>query len=204
MKPIHLLFEPQGSRSSFTTFGKPATSARRAALPITAMLTVAIAAFCAVALLASDINQRVSIARSTLHAAQEGRVHGATGSVARPARSAPGTSQREDWERLARLLETPWPALLDVLETSLNDSVAIVEVAPDAQRLSMQVQSEARTLESLLGYADRLKATGAFDDVVLVRHETNERDPAHPVRMRLTLRLKRTALSPPASLAGRR
>ena len=63
------------------------------------------------------------------------------------------------------------------------------------------VQGEARTLESLLTYADRLKATGAFEDVTLIRHETNEQDPAHPIRLRINLLLKRTRPGASASSA---
>ena len=201
MKPVHLISEPQSRRASITTFGGAAATAQWSTRLIATLLAVAIAATCTAGWLAWDINQRTNRARSTVQAVHAGQSNGVSAPVAGSPRPSPGTSQREDWERLARLLDTPWPALLDVLEMSLNESVAIVDVAPDPQRLSMLVQGEARTLESLLTYADRLKATGAFEDVTLIRHETNEQDPAHPIRLRINLLLKRTRPGASASSA---
>jgi hypothetical protein len=99
-------------------------------------------------------------------------------------------SQRSEWNQVARQLNTPWSALLDALELATPDDVAIVSIEPDGARGSVRVQAEAKLLDNLLAYVSMLKNTEPFESVVLIKHETNEQDANHPLRMSVDVRLK--------------
>jgi hypothetical protein len=105
-------------------------------------------------------------------------------------RSALTVQQTRDWNQLARHLNTPWPTILDALETATPASVALVAIEPDPQRGSVRLQAEAKALDTLLDYAEALKAAGPFQEVVLVKHETNEQDATRPMRLSLDARLQ--------------
>jgi Tfp pilus assembly protein PilN len=107
--------------------------------------------------------------------------------------------QRARWSRLARQLNTPWSALLDALESSLPDGVALVSIEPDAAQGSVRLQVEAKTLDALLAYAASLNAVHPFQSVALVKHETNEQDPTRPLRLSLEAKLNGQVASLAAS-----
>jgi Tfp pilus assembly protein PilN len=115
--------------------------------------------------------------------------------VARPiARAASATpAQREAQQRIAAQLNTPWSDLLDALEAATPQDVAIVSIEPDMRRGTVHVQAEARTLDTLLAYAEALQDVPLFDGVELARHETFEQDPNRPLRLALQLRMRKTA-----------
>jgi hypothetical protein len=54
---------------------------------------------------------------------------------------------------------------------------------------------EAKTLDSLLAYAGALKSIELFENIVLIKHETNDQDKARPLRLSLDIRLKAAAAS---------
>jgi len=99
-------------------------------------------------------------------------------------------SQRNAWNQVARQLNTPWSALLDALERATPNEVAIVSIEPDGAQGSVRLQAEAKTLDELLAYVSALKNTQPFESAALVKHETNEQDANHPVRLSIDLRLK--------------
>ena len=98
--------------------------------------------------------------------------------------------QTRDWNQIARQLDTPWPAILDALESSTPETVALVAIEPDPLHGSVRLQVEAKTLDALLGYAQSLKTTAPFQEVVLLKHETNEQDATRPMRLSLDARLE--------------
>ena len=98
---------------------------------------------------------------------------------------------------MARQLNTPWSALLDALEASLPDDVALVAIEPDAGQGSVRLQVEAKALDTLLAYARELRSIPLFADVNLVKHETNEQDGNRPMRLSLNIRLRASQGSPP-------
>lgn len=91
---------------------------------------------------------------------------------------------------MTRHLNTPWPAVLDALETTTPESVALVTIEPDPQHGVVRLQAEAKTLDSLLQYAQLLTAAEPFNEVTLLKHETNERDATRPVRLSMAARLQ--------------
>lgn len=106
---------------------------------------------------------------------------------ARPLLSA---QQRTAWVQIARHLNTPWSSLLDGLESATPENIGLVSIEPDAARASVRLQVEAKTLDSLLGYAGALRSIDLFENVVLIKHETNDQDPTRPLRLSLDIRLK--------------
>lgn len=98
--------------------------------------------------------------------------------------------QRRDWNQVTRHLNTPWPAIMDALENTTPDTIALVAIEPDPPRGSVRLQVEAKTLDTLLGYAAALKAAGQFEEVVLLKHETNEQDATRPIRLSLQVHLR--------------
>lgn len=82
-------------------------------------------------------------------------------------------------------LNLPWRALRDALDAGTPQSIALLEVEPDAQRRTLRVTAEARDSEGMVGYVEQLKKQELFADVVLVRHEINMEDPNRPIRFQL-------------------
>jgi Tfp pilus assembly protein PilN len=110
--------------------------------------------------------------------------------ASRDAKPAPTLQQSREWNQIVRQLNTPWPAILDTLERTTPETVALVAIEPDARNASVRLQVEAKTLDTLLAYAGSLQGAGPFDDVVLRKHETNEQDANRPMRLSFDARLK--------------
>lgn len=174
-------------------FSNPGAAWRRALLGLSPspwpLLVLAGCAGCLGLALWNGIHtrQRLVAAQDSLQQWQQVQRRPARIGESRPALSA---AQAAAWNQLARQLDTPWPRLLDALEQSTPEDTALVAIEPDARRGGIRLQAESRTLDALLLYASTLKAAGPFDDVVLVKHETNEQDVARPVRLSLDVRLK--------------
>lgn len=82
-------------------------------------------------------------------------------------------------------LNLPWRALQDALDAGTPQSIALLEVEPDARRRTLRVTAEAKDSEGMVGYVEQLKRQELFADVVLMRHEINEEDPNKPLRFQL-------------------
>jgi hypothetical protein len=104
-------------------------------------------------------------------------------------------AERHAWNDITRQLNTPWGPLLAALEAATPADVALVLIEPDSRQGIVRLQAEAKTLESLLAYVQRLQATEPFGSAVLVKHETNEQDPNRPLRLTINLRLKESAVA---------
>lgn len=98
--------------------------------------------------------------------------------------------QNQAWNQVARQLNTPWTALLDTLEAATPEEIALVTIEPDGRNGSIRLQVEAKTLDGLLAYAGTLKAIERFEQVTLLKHETNDQDATKPLRLSLDIRLK--------------
>jgi Tfp pilus assembly protein PilN len=91
--------------------------------------------------------------------------------------------QRGQVNGVIRQLNTPWHDLFKQLESSTPKDVALISVEPDARRGSLRLQAEAKTLDSLLVYADRLQNQGVLGQLTYSKHETNDQDPNQPIRL---------------------
>jgi Tfp pilus assembly protein PilN len=91
--------------------------------------------------------------------------------------------ERRALDAIAGQLNTPWSQLLDALESSLPDGVALVSIEPNGTSGKVRIQAEARTLDALLVYAGTLRQLPIFESVTFVKHETNEQDANRPMRL---------------------
>ncbi|MFJ4345178.1 PilN domain-containing protein [Pseudomonas sp. NPDC089401] len=125
----------------------------------------------------------------------EARVHSLELQLGRrPAPAAPQNSavSREQAERLAQMrsvsqqLQRPWQALFAMLEAQPQEDVALLSLTPDARKGQVRISAEARNLEAMLQYHQRLERSAELSDVSLVNHEVVAGQPEHPVRFNLT------------------
>lgn len=184
MKPIRLVLSDQGKLPAWM-FGH-SSAARWLA---TVCLIGALASLASVARQIWDTRQQLRSARAELAAlqARKGESERRAASADRP---AVGAQQSREWNQVVRQLNTPWPAVLDALETTTPDNVALVAIEPDTRHGTVRVQAEAKTLDTLLGYVETLRSATSFSEVVLIKHETNDQDVTRPVRLSVQARLK--------------
>ncbi|BBR54260.1 MULTISPECIES: pilus assembly protein [Pseudomonas] len=112
----------------------------------------------------------------------------------RPVSAAPLSSaaSREQAEQLAQMrsvsqqLQRPWQQLFAMLEGMPQEDVALLSLTPDARKGQVRIAAEARNLEAMLQYHQRLERSEELRDVSLLNHEVVTGQPEHPVRFNLT------------------
>lgn len=104
---------------------------------------------------------------------------------------APSPPELTALARSTQHLSVPWAAILDELERHATRDIALLGIEPDAVQGRVRLEFEARRLQSLVDFAQRLGGSPAFERVALAKHETVDRDPATPVRMWLEVKLAR-------------
>jgi hypothetical protein len=99
--------------------------------------------------------------------------------------SPPGLTptQLDALNQATRQLNLPWGEIFLAIEERTAVPVALLSIEPDAQRHAVRIQAEAPHIDSLLAYASQFRKAGPFDRVELIKHETNEQDAAHPMRL---------------------
>lgn len=119
-------------------------------------------------------------------------------SVTRPAARTAGPSTPADTLRqmdaAVGRLNVPWSAVLDAIERSTTQAVALLALEPDARTGSVGLTVEARTLDELLLYAQALGQDPAVASVRMGQHDQRTQEPGQPVRM--TLSISPTPLRP--------
>lgn len=184
MKPVHLIFAGKPAAATWLVGHAPRVPALAALL-----LLGAIGCLAAVLWQAWETQRQIRTVQDAAAGLRLQKVQAArqTGSAEKQMLTV---QQSRDWNQIARQLNTPWPAILDALESSTPEAVALVAIEPDPLHGSVRLQVEAKTLDALLGYAQTLNATAPFQEVVLLKHETNEQDATRPMRLSLDARLK--------------
>lgn len=86
-------------------------------------------------------------------------------------------------------LNTPWPNIFNGLENKAQGNIGLTLLEPDAKKNTLRVQAEAKDIDSLLAYAQRLASEPGFDSLVLQQHETNEQDVTRPARLSFEIHL---------------
>ena len=79
----------------------------------------------------------------------------------------------------------PWDTLFAALETAEGKDVALLAIAPDAQRRQVKLHAEARTLDAMLAFQRQLQQDPSLTQVVLVDHTVMKDAPFTPVRFHL-------------------
>ncbi|MDR6712407.1 Tfp pilus assembly protein PilN [Pseudomonas hunanensis] len=125
----------------------------------------------------------------------EARVHSLELKLGRrPLSAAPqsSTASREQAEQLAQMrsvsqqLQRPWEQLFTMLEAMPQEDVALLTITPDARKGQLRIAAEARDLEAMLQYHQRLERSSELRDVSLLNHEVVAGQAEHPVRFNLT------------------
>lgn len=93
-------------------------------------------------------------------------------------------------------LNLAWLPVLDAVAAETLAPVTLLWLAADGERGLLRIEAEAPTLPALLAYAQRLRAARLFEQVLLVRHETIEREARRPTRLTLELVLAQTQTAP--------
>lgn len=111
--------------------------------------------------------------------------------IARLARGSVTDGKRDDGRNLAReaaraaaaieRLGAPWGEFYRALESSADDTVALLALSPDLAGRKVVIGGEARDFPALTAYMQRLARTGVFADVQLVNHEVRRNDPENPL-----------------------
>ncbi len=82
-------------------------------------------------------------------------------------------------------LNVPWDALFRDLEAVSGEGVALLAIQPDAASRKVRIAGEARKLEAVLAYVERLEARDGLSNVYLLAHEMRDAPP-RPVAFTLT------------------
>jgi hypothetical protein len=78
-------------------------------------------------------------------------------------------------------LGTPWGDLYRALEGSVDDTVSLLAVLPNADKGEVRLNGEAKDFAALRAYLQRLGETGVLADVRLLGQEVKQADPQHPI-----------------------
>ncbi|GAB3660084.1 hypothetical protein [Ramlibacter alkalitolerans] len=79
----------------------------------------------------------------------------------------------------------PWDTLFTALETAEGQDVALIAIAPDAQRRQVKIHAEARNLDAMLAFQRQLQQNPALAQVVLLDHTVMKDMPFKPVRFHI-------------------
>ena len=82
-------------------------------------------------------------------------------------------------------LSLPWNALFKAVEASGGKDIALLSMEPDMQKGTMKISGEAKDLDALLAYVEKLSARKVFDSVFLQNHKIQQTDPEKPLRFSL-------------------
>lgn len=83
-------------------------------------------------------------------------------------------------------LNLPWAALFQAVESASDGTIALLSIQPDAQKQSVRITGEAKKLEDVLGYIERLQDDTQLINASLLSHEIRQQDAEKPVRFTLT------------------
>lgn len=78
-------------------------------------------------------------------------------------------------------LTTPWASLLLGIEASDMEDIALLSIEPNVLKQQVGLSGEAKNLEAVLVYIQKLEAQSMLDKVYLQKHNVDETDPSKPV-----------------------
>jgi Tfp pilus assembly protein PilN len=82
-------------------------------------------------------------------------------------------------------LALPWNTLFQALESTHEKDIALLTIQPDANKHSVRIGGEAKSLDVLLTYITQLEHSGVLNQVYLTSHEVRVEDAEKPVRFAL-------------------
>lgn len=103
-----------------------------------------------------------------------------------PAQSREQAEQLAQMRSVSQQLQRPWERLFAMLESLPQNDVALLTLSPDARKGQVRISAEARDLETMLAFHQRLEASAELHDVSLLNHEIQARQPEQPVQFTLS------------------
>ncbi|WAB90359.1 pilus assembly protein [Pseudomonas citronellolis] len=109
----------------------------------------------------------------------------AAGAPLSPAESRAQQTALTEMKRVSAQLRRPWEQLFGMLEALPRDDIALLSLAPDARKGQLRISAEARDLEAMLAFHQRLEASAELSDVSLLNHEVKVKQPERPILFNL-------------------
>ncbi|NUT79030.1 PilN domain-containing protein [Pseudomonas sp. C1C7] len=103
-----------------------------------------------------------------------------------PAETREQAQNLAEMRKVSQQLRRPWERLFSTLEAMPRENVALLSLTPDARKGQVRISAEARDLEAMLDFHQRLEATDELSDVSLLSHEIVTNVPEQPVRFNLS------------------
>jgi DNA-binding TFAR19-related protein (PDSD5 family) len=88
----------------------------------------------------------------------------------------------EEAKKLANFLMIPWGDVLNALEASALNELALLAIEPDAKKRQIKITAEAKNKDILFSYLEKLEASDELANVYLLKHEIVEDVDQHPIR----------------------
>lgn len=148
------------------------------------LLVAGLAVAAQLAVLASDLRDRIGAAEQKLaRLEKEGRRRVVQRD--QPADGAALQLEVRQANEILHQLALPWHGLFKAIESSNEKEVALLAVQPDMQRRVLRLSGEAKNFDALLAYVARLEKNEALSQVYITQHEIRSQDPEKPVRFAL-------------------
>lgn len=90
-----------------------------------------------------------------------------------------------EMRRVSAALNLPWNGLFATLEALPLEDVALLTLTPDARKRLLRITAEARNLEAMLEFHQRLEDSDGLSDVSLLDHEVLVQVAERPIRFNL-------------------
>lgn len=103
-----------------------------------------------------------------------------------PAETREQAANLAEMRKVSQQLRRPWERLFTMLEAMPRDDIALLSLTPDARKGQVRISAEARDLEAMLEFHQRLEASDELSDVSLLSHEIVANVPEHPVQFNLS------------------
>lgn len=103
-----------------------------------------------------------------------------------PAQTREQAQNLAEMNKVSQQLRRPWERLFATLERLPQDNIALLTLTPDARKAQVRISAEARDLEAMLDFHQRLEASDELSDVSLLSHEIVANVPEHPVQFNLS------------------
>jgi hypothetical protein len=85
-------------------------------------------------------------------------------------------------DSIAERLTLPWADLFSALESSSNNTVALLALEPDLPKRLLRITAEAKNKADMLAYVHRLTEDPRLLNVHLMDHQLQAQTPGEPVR----------------------
>lgn len=88
----------------------------------------------------------------------------------------------EEAKKLASFLMIPWGDVLNALEASALDDLALLAIEPDAKKRQLKITAEAKNKDIMFNYLEKLEVSSELANVYLLKHEVFDDVDQHPIR----------------------